>query len=142
MELTPYRPLDLTPWRRSAHSAAQRALAGQTVETVTMTRVEVTRARAFDGRDFEADWTFDERPLPSAEVVSQQGGARAERKEVEVAQAERREDRSAFDHTAMTPLHTEGFLSLWERRHRGDHTGPPPKRAAAAFLAHERAPIG
>lgn len=142
VELTPYRPLDLTPWRRSAHSAAQRALSGQTVETVTMTRVEVTRARSFDGRGFQADWTFDERPLPSTEVVSPQGGARVERKEVEPGDSPRRDEASGFDHAAMTPLHTEGFLSLWERRHRGDHTGPPPKRAAAAFLAHERAPIG
>lgn len=141
MELTPYRPLDVTPWRRSAHSAAQRALRGHTVETVTMTRVEVTRARAFDGRGLEADWTFDERPLPST-GVSPQGAPRPERIEVEAGDAERREEVSGFEHAAMTPLHTEGFLSLWERRHRGDHTGPAARRAAAAFLAHERAPLG
>lgn len=107
-----------------------------------MTRVEVTRARAFDGRGFEADWTFDERPLPSTGAMSPESGARVERRVVEPSEGARREEASGFDHTAMTPLHTEGFLSLWERRHRGDHTGPAPRRAAAAFLAHERAPIG
>lgn len=108
------------------------------IETVTMTRVEVTRARRFEGHGFEADWTFDDRPLPGVRPAHE---TRAEQKTVEPHEAPH-EVASSFEHSAMTPLHTEGFLSLWERRHRGDHTGPPPKRAAAAFLAHERAPIG
>jgi hypothetical protein len=134
VDLTPFRPHDLTPWRAQPRSAASRI-----VETVTMTRVEVTRARSFDGRGVETEWTFDERERLGE--VATRVPPRAEQRTYEQPREVEPETASAFVHSAMTPLPTEGFLSLWERRHRGDHTGPAPRRAAAVLKAYDRAPF-
>lgn len=138
VDLIPFRKNDLTPWRDRAASRER------TVESVRMTRVEITRARVVDhgsgraassGRD---EWIVEDEPVrvhtddPARVVNGIDGSARAEPQAAA----------SAFEHQAMTPIPTEGFLDLWASRHRGDHVGPAPRRAAATFRAFERALAG
>jgi hypothetical protein len=136
VDIVPFRPLDLTPWRPRPRETLE-------VETVSMTRVSVTRARRVEGgrgdagygraADVEHEFTSHEPSRSERRGDAADGYLEAAPKVVaeKVVEADAR-----FEHQAMTPLPTEGFLSLWANRSMASE--PPPRRAAAAFRAYDR----
>jgi len=139
VDIVPFRPLELTPWRPRSRESVE-------VETVSMTRVSVTRSRRVEGgpadgrygraADVERAFTSDKPSRSERRGDAAEGYLEAAPEVVADKLVEPGGFR--FEHQAMTPLPTEGFLSLWANRSLASE--PPQRRAAAAFRAYERMP--
>jgi len=137
VDIVPFRPLELTPWRPRHRETLE-------VETVSMTRVSVTRARRVEGgradagygsaQDVEQEYTSREPSRSERRGDAAEGYLEVAPKVVAEKVVEHEGGR--FEHQAMTPLPTEGFLSLWANRSMASE--PPQRRAAAAFRAYDR----